>query len=108
MGQRQLFCLGRTLLRKAKILVLDEATASTDNATDMILQKTVRSEFASTTVITVPHRISTVMDCTMVLAISDGKPVEFDEPMKLMKKEGSLFGKLVKEYWSHYHSAESH
>ncbi|XP_055831218.1 ABC transporter C family member 10-like isoform X1 [Solanum dulcamara] len=108
MGQRQLFCLGRALLRKSKILVLDEATASIDNATDMILQKTIRTEFANCTVITVAHRIPTVMDCTMVLAISDGKLVEYDEPMKLMKNEGSLFGKLVKEYWSHYHSAKSH
>ncbi|XP_031107258.1 ABC transporter C family member 10-like [Ipomoea triloba] len=107
MGQRQLFCLGRALLRKSKILVLDEATASIDNATDMILQKTIRTEFADCTVITVAHRIPTVMDCTMVLAISDGKLVEYDEPMKLMKKEGSLYGQLVKEYWSHYQSAQS-
>ncbi|KAL6971970.1 Multidrug resistance-associated protein 7 [Sarracenia purpurea var. burkii] len=108
MGQRQLFCLGRALLRRSKILVLDEATASIDNATDLILQKTIRTEFANCTVITVAHRIPTVMDCTMVLSISDGKLVEYDEPMKLMKTEGSLFGKLVKEYWSHYQSAESH
>ncbi|KAM7463735.1 hypothetical protein LguiA_031856 [Lonicera macranthoides] len=108
MGQRQLFCLGRALLRRSKILVLDEATASVDNATDLILQKTIRTEFADCTVITVAHRIPTVMDCTMVLSISDGKLVEYDEPMNLMKREGSLFGQLVKEYWSHYHSAESH
>uniref|UniRef100_A0A5B6Z7L2 ABC-type xenobiotic transporter n=2 Tax=Davidia involucrata TaxID=16924 RepID=A0A5B6Z7L2_DAVIN len=108
MGQRQLFCLGRALLRRSKVLVLDEATASIDNATDSILQKTIRTEFADCTVITVAHRIPTVMDCTMVLAISDGKLMEYDEPMKLIKKEGSLFGQLVKEYWSHYHSAESH
>ncbi|KAJ4705899.1 ABC transporter C family member 10-like [Melia azedarach] len=108
MGQRQLFCLGRALLRKSRILVLDEATASIDNATDMILQKTIRTEFADCTVITVAHRIPTVMDCTMVLALSDGKLVEYDEPMKLMEKEGSLFGLLVNEYWSHLHSAESH
>uniref|UniRef100_A0A3Q7GUM8 Uncharacterized protein n=1 Tax=Solanum lycopersicum TaxID=4081 RepID=A0A3Q7GUM8_SOLLC len=108
MGLRQLFCLGRALLRKSKILVLDEATTSIDNATDMILQKTIRTEFANCTVITVAHRIPTVMDCTMVLAISDGKLVEYDKPMNLMKNEGSLFGKLVKEYWSHYHSPQSH
>ncbi|KAH9646662.1 ABC transporter C family member 10 [Citrus sinensis] len=108
MGQRQLFCLGRALLRRSRILVLDEATASIDNATDMILQKTIRAEFADCTVITVAHRIPTVMDCTMVLAISDGKLAEYDEPMKLMKREGSLFGQLVREYWSHLHSAESH
>ncbi|CAK7324075.1 unnamed protein product [Dovyalis caffra] len=108
MGQRQLFCLGRALLRRSRILVLDEATASIDNATDLILQKTIRVEFSDCTVITVAHRIPTVMDCTMVLAISDGKLVEYDEPSKLMKKEGSLFGQLVKEYWSHLHAAESH
>ncbi|CAO2838694.1 unnamed protein product [Amaranthus hypochondriacus] len=106
MGQRQLFCLGRALLRRSRVLVLDEATASIDNTTDMILQKTIRTEFADCTVITVAHRIPTVMDCTKVLAISDGKLVEYDDPMQLMKKEGSLFGQLVKEYWSHFHSAD--
>ncbi|OIW12545.1 hypothetical protein TanjilG_04709 [Lupinus angustifolius] len=108
MGQRQLFCLGRALLRKSRVLVLDEATASIDNATDLILQKTIRTEFADCTVITVAHRIPTVMDCTKVAAISDGKLVEYDEPVNLMKREGSLFGQLVKEYWSHFQSAQSH
>ncbi|CAN6713152.1 unnamed protein product [Malus baccata var. baccata] len=100
MGQRQLFCLGRALLKRSRILVLDEATASMDNTTDSILQKTIRTEFADCTVITVAHRIPTVMDCTKVLAISDGRLVEYDEPLNLMKHEGSLFGQLVKEYWS--------
>ncbi|GFZ16425.1 multidrug resistance-associated protein 14 [Actinidia rufa] len=108
MGQRQLFCLGRALLRRRKILVLDEATASIDNTTDSIIQKAIRREFADCTVITVAHRIPTVMDCTMVLSISDGELVEYDEPMKLMSKEGSLFGKLVKEYWSHSGNAGGH
>ncbi|KAL6839562.1 hypothetical protein ACP4OV_030501 [Aristida adscensionis] len=101
MGQRQLFCLGRALLRRCRILVLDEATASIDNATDAILQKTIRTEFKDCTVITVAHRIPTVIDCTMVLAMSDGKAVEYDEPKKLMETEGSLFRELVKEYWSY-------
>ncbi|KVI10190.1 AAA+ ATPase domain-containing protein [Cynara cardunculus var. scolymus] len=101
MGQRQLFCLGRALLRRSKILVLDEATASIDNATDTMLQETIRSEFADCTVITVAHRIPTVMDCTMVLTMSDGKIAEYDDPMKLMRSDDSLFGQLVKEYWSH-------
>ncbi|KAF8379641.1 hypothetical protein HHK36_029084 [Tetracentron sinense] len=108
MGQRQLFCLGRALLRRSRILVLDEATASIDNATDSILQKIIRMEFSDCTVITVAHRIPTVMDCTMVLAISDGKLVEQDEPKKLMNKEGSLFGQLVKEYWSYTANASFH
>ncbi|KAF5947355.1 hypothetical protein HYC85_013312 [Camellia sinensis] len=108
MGQRQLFCLGHALLRRSKILVLDEVTASIDNATNLILQRNIRIEFADCTVITVAHRIPTVMDSTMVLAINDGKLVEYDEPLKLMKRENSLFGQLVKEYWSYYQSAESH
>ncbi|VAI82642.1 unnamed protein product [Triticum turgidum subsp. durum] len=101
MGQRQLFCLGRALLRRCRILVLDEATASIDNATDAILQKTIRTEFKYSTVITVAHRIPTVMDCDMVLAMSDGKVVEYDKPTKLMETGGSLFRKLVEEYRSH-------
>lgn len=101
MGQRQLFCLGRALLKRRKILVLDEATASIDNTTDAILQKTIRTEFTKCTVVTVAHRIPTVMDCTQVLAVSDGKVAEFDEPEKLINKPESLFGKLVREYWSY-------
>ncbi|KAH7839793.1 hypothetical protein Vadar_008968 [Vaccinium darrowii] len=108
MGQRQLFCLGRALLKRRKILVLDEATASIDNTTDSVIQKTIRAEFADCTVITVAHRIPTVMDCTMVLSISDGQVVEYDKPMKLMSIEDSLFGQLVKEYWSHSGNVSGH
>ncbi|RCV32954.1 hypothetical protein SETIT_7G044400v2 [Setaria italica] len=101
MGQRQLICLGRILLRRCRILVLDEATASIDNATDAILQKIIRTEFKDCTVITAAHRIPTVMNCSMVLAISDGKLVEYDKPMKLMETEGSLFRDLLEEYCAH-------
>nr|GFB90610.1 ABC transporter C family member 10-like [Tanacetum cinerariifolium] len=73
-----------------------------------MLQETIRSEFADCTVITVAHRIPTVMDCTMVLTMSDGKIAEYDEPMKLMRRDDSLFGQLVKEYWSHSQSTELH
>nr|QVT92331.1 ABC transporter [Salvia miltiorrhiza] len=99
MGQRQLFCLGRVLLRWNKILVLDEATASIDSATDAILQKIIRDEFANCTVITVAHRVPTVIDSDMVLVLSYGKLVEYDEPSKLMEIN-SAFSNLVAEYWS--------
>ncbi|MCH84472.1 ABC transporter C family member 8-like, partial [Trifolium medium] len=97
LGQRQLFCLGRVLLKRNRILVLDEATASIDSATDSILQKVIRQEFAECTVITVAHRIPTVIDSDMVMVLSYGKLVEYDEPSKLMDTNSS-FSKLVAEY----------
>ncbi|KAL8458021.1 hypothetical protein ACS0TY_035774 [Phlomoides rotata] len=99
MGQRQLFCLGRVLLRRNKILVLDEATASIDSSTDAVLQKIIRQEFGSCTVITVAHRVPTVIDSDMVMVLSYGKLMEYDEPSKLMESNSS-FSKLVAEYWS--------
>ncbi|KAJ1268009.1 hypothetical protein BS78_07G103900 [Paspalum vaginatum] len=98
MGQRQLLCLGRTLLRRSRILILDEATSSIDNATDAIIQKIIRTEFKDSTINTIAHRIPTVMDCTKILVIDDGKMVEYDRPQKLLEKEGSLFKGPVNEY----------
>ncbi|BAT98412.1 hypothetical protein VIGAN_09206500 [Vigna angularis var. angularis] len=99
LGQRQLFCLGRVLLKRNRILVLDEATASIDSATDAILQRIIRQEFEACTVITVAHRVPTVIDSDMVMVLSYGKMVEYDEPSKLMDTNSS-FSKLVAEYWA--------
>ncbi|KAM7275095.1 hypothetical protein ACFE04_016961 [Oxalis oulophora] len=97
-GQRQLFCLGRALLKKSSILVLDEATASVDSATDGVIQKVISQEFKDRTVVTIAHRIHTVIDSDLALVLSDGRIAEFDAPGKLLEREDSFFSKLIKEY----------
>ncbi|KAF5759773.1 putative ABC-type xenobiotic transporter [Helianthus annuus] len=97
-GQRQLFCLGRALLKKCSILVLDEATASIDSATDGILQKIITQEFKERTIVTIAHRIHTVIDSDLVLVLSDGKIAEYDTPTRLLERENSFFSRLIKEY----------
>ncbi|KAL5975296.1 Canalicular multispecific organic anion transporter 2 [Asimina triloba] len=98
MGQRQLVCLGRVLLKRSKVLVLDEATASVDTATDNLIQQTLRQEFSDCTVITIAHRITSVLDSDMVLLLDNGLIAEYDSPAKLLEKQSSLFAKLVAEY----------
>ncbi|KAH7690921.1 Xenobiotic-transporting ATPase protein [Dioscorea alata] len=97
-GQRQLVSLGRALLKQAKILVLDEATASVDTATDNLIQKIIRTEFKDCTVCTIAHRIPTVIDSDLVLVLSDGRVAEFDSPQRLLEDKSSMFLKLVSEY----------
>lgn len=97
-GQRQLVCLARVLLMKRKILVLDEATASVDTATDNIIQRTIRKETKSCTVITIAHRIPTVIDSDLVLVLGEGRILEYDSPENLLRDESSAFLKLVMEF----------
>ncbi|RYR00653.1 hypothetical protein Ahy_B07g088781 isoform A [Arachis hypogaea] len=98
MGQRQLVCLGRVLLKKSKVLVLDEATASVDTATDNLIQQTLRLHFADSTVITIAHRITSVLDSDMVLLLHQGLIEEYDSPSKLLEDRSSSFAQLVAEY----------
>ncbi|KAM6330191.1 ATP-binding cassette sub-family C member 2 [Podargus strigoides] len=95
-GQRQLLCLARALLRKAKILILDEATAAVDLETDRLIQTTIRSEFAACTVLTIAHRLHTIMDSNRVMVLQAGKIVEYDSPEELLKKQG-VFSAMAKD-----------
>ncbi|KAJ1743590.1 hypothetical protein LPJ68_000855 [Coemansia sp. RSA 1086] len=96
-GQRQLICLARALLKQAKILVLDEATAAIDNQTDAIIQKSIRSEFKQCTVLTIAHRINTIIDSDMILVLDGGRLAEYDTPEHLLQNKDGLFAKLVEE-----------
>lgn len=90
-GQKQLLCLARALLRKNKFLVLDEATANVDMQTDALIQKVIRESFAGTTVITIAHRLDTIVDYDKILVMSKGRVVEAGSPYELIEKKGEFF-----------------
>ncbi|XP_027504549.1 multidrug resistance-associated protein 1-like isoform X1 [Corapipo altera] len=95
-GQRQLLCLARALLRKTKILVLDEATASVDMETDNFVQSTIKREFHNCTVLTIAHRLHTVIDSDRVLVLDTGRILEYDTPQNLLQRKGA-FSEMVAE-----------
>ncbi|KAH0649152.1 hypothetical protein KY290_035112 [Solanum tuberosum] len=94
-GQRQLLSLARALLRRSKILVLDEATAAVDVRTDALIQKTIREEFKSCTMLIIAHRLNTIIDCDRILLLDSGQVLEYDTPEVLLEKEGSAFSRMV-------------
>ncbi|KAG0364699.1 hypothetical protein BGZ54_007256 [Gamsiella multidivaricata] len=97
-GQRSLICLARALLRKTKILVLDEATSAVDVETDELIQKTIRTEFKDRTILTIAHRIKTVMDSDKILVLEQGHVVEYDSPSVLLqRRDESLFYRLAEQ-----------
>lgn len=96
-GQKQLLCLARALLKESKVLVLDEATAAVDVQTDKIIQETIRSEFSDKTILTIAHRLDTIMDSDRVLVLERGTIKEFDTPENLLKNKDSEFFSLCKE-----------
>lgn len=96
-GQRQLICLARAILRNNKILVLDEATANVDHKTDSLIQQTIRKRFQGCTVITIAHRLNTIIDSDRVLVLDAGQVTEFNEPYVMLQQPASLFRKLVKQ-----------
>ncbi|XP_050516933.1 probable multidrug resistance-associated protein lethal(2)03659 [Diabrotica virgifera virgifera] len=94
-GQRQLVCLARAVIRNNKILVLDEATANVDPYTDGLIQTTIRKNFDKCTVLTIAHRLNTIMDSDKVLVMDAGRAVEFDHPHTLLQNQDGIFHSLV-------------
>ncbi|XP_071509693.1 ATP-binding cassette sub-family C member 5-like [Diadema antillarum] len=94
-GERQLLCLARTLLRGSKIIFLDEATATIDNETDSLIQATIRGEFADRTVLTIAHRLHTVLDSDRIMVLDSGHIVEMDTPDRLLADKQSVFSAMM-------------
>ena len=90
-GQRQLMCLGRSLLKSPKVILLDEATASIDYKSDAMIQQTIRQEFSNSTILTIAHRLRSIVDYDKILVMDAGRVVEYDNPYVLISKKNSLF-----------------
>ncbi|XP_034445063.1 ATP-binding cassette sub-family C member 8 isoform X2 [Hippoglossus hippoglossus] len=95
-GQRQLFCLARAFVRKSSILIMDEATASIDMATESILQKVVMTAFADRTVVTIAHRVHTILNADLVIVMKRGIILEYDKPQALLDAQDSVFASFVR------------
>ncbi|CAG8541755.1 6472_t:CDS:10 [Ambispora leptoticha] len=94
-GQRQLFCIARALLKKTNILVLDEATSAVDSQTDHLIQETIKKNFANHTVLTIAHRLNTIMEAERILCLNEGRVVEFDTPLRLLDNPDGFFYQLI-------------
>ena len=98
-GERQLVCLARALVQKSKIIVMDEATANVDLKTDNLIQEVIRHKFKDSTVLTIAHRLNTIMDYDKVLILDGGRMVEFDKP-EILIQNGGIFAELVKNSYA--------
>ena len=96
-GEKQLICICRAVLRKNKIVVMDEATANIDIVTEQKILKLIKEEFVDSTVITIAHRLNTIIESDMVAVLSQGRLVEYGKPVELVKQSESEFAKLLQE-----------
>ncbi|KAF5109565.1 hypothetical protein DV453_001484 [Geotrichum candidum] len=96
-GQRQLICLARSLLKSPKVLLLDEATASIDYQSDALIQSTIREEFVQTTILTIAHRLKSIVDYDKILVMDAGRVVEYDHPHVLLSNKKSLFYSMCEQ-----------
>ncbi|XP_045910385.1 ATP-binding cassette sub-family C member 4-like isoform X2 [Micropterus dolomieu] len=96
-GQRQLVCLARAILRKNRILIIDEATANVDPRTDSLIQQTIRHKFQECTVLTIAHRLNTIIDCDRILVLAAGRIQEYDQPYVLLQNQDGLFYQMVQQ-----------
>ena len=97
-GERQLLCLARALLQGKKIILMDEATANVDFETNRLIQEVIRSKFKTCTVLTIAHRLKTVIDYDKTLVLDQGRVVEFDSPRVLLAKKDGVFAQFVKSH----------
>ncbi|KAF9313192.1 hypothetical protein BG003_005512 [Podila horticola] len=97
LGQRQLFCIARAILFQSRILVLDEATSAVDIQTDLLIQETIKKNFANCTVLMIAHRLNTIIECDKILVMEDGRVVEFEHPTKLIENNDGYFHSLVSQ-----------
>uniref|UniRef100_A0A3B5MW06 ABC transporter domain-containing protein n=1 Tax=Xiphophorus couchianus TaxID=32473 RepID=A0A3B5MW06_9TELE len=96
-GQRQLVCLARAILRENRILIVDEATANVDPRTDSLIQQTIQNRFQECTILTIAHRLNTIIDCDRILVLDAGRIQEYDKPYVLLQNQDGLFYQMVQK-----------